>query len=90
MTYKLTGDVPQRFYDDAWDAACDVPPKVKVLSRTYRIEGTPEQWSELLSRADYYSFTAGLDMRDPFMRGLVSSAKATVRAIKRQHPSITA
>jgi hypothetical protein len=55
-------------------------------SRYYIIYAAPDDsaFQELLSDARYYAGGAnhGFDMSDPVMRGLVASARATVRALE--------
>jgi hypothetical protein len=78
---RLAVVVPQRFYDDheARGLVVGEVELVKVLARSYRLRMTTAQLAELRSDAAYYADQ--VDAFDADLRGLCSSAAATVRAI---------
>ena len=78
---RIIVDVPARFYDD--HASRDLPSGrvVKPLARRYRVELTLDEFHELLNDALYYASPFGPRDFDGW-RGLVASARATVRVLE--------
>ena len=72
--------IPKVYYDDHIDT-CEAPEIVKATKQHYWIsaEDCPEL-DELRSRAHFYA-TDGIDATEPYLRGLVASAKATIKVI---------
>jgi hypothetical protein len=74
--------IPQRFFDDHVERGLSAPGVVRVTRDHYFIEGSPgEALDELLQDALHYA-EPGL-FPEPEMLGLVSSARATARAIEK-------
>ncbi len=87
--------IPKRFYDDCVN--CDVedlPPYYKETKNYYVISKIRDefagcdysdlhgkQMNELISRAIYYADNTGFDLSDGYMRGIVLSARATLKAL---------
>ena len=83
---KLVRVVPVRFFDDHFsrdlvpDGECDF---ISKSGGRYRLAMTPAAIAELKSDADYYATGfVGEDAAE--IRGLISSAKATLVALKKQ------
>jgi len=71
--------VPRYFYEDHEDRGLDTPVVIRKTLRHIFIDSEDQYLSELLSDAIYYSDPFGFDG----YRGLCSSARATVNAIRR-------
>lgn len=71
--------IPKLFYDDHF--ARDLPsPKIYKITKTnYYIDKADEHISELFDDADYYCDVMQINE----MRGLISSAKATKKALQK-------
>lgn len=83
---KRTIKIPPRFYQDHKARDCGQSGVVVKRTKTYVIvELDQEAWDDLYSDADYY----GADNSDGWfddsgMRGIISSARATLR-VMREH-----
>lgn len=76
MKYKI----PPRFYFDHLARECGKSGKIVSSAKNYLIVELDDiALSDLLSDASYYSESN--DISDPSIRGLVTSARATLRAI---------
>lgn len=75
--------LPPRFYADHVSRDLPAGTVVRRTKTGVYVELTEDEVAEIRSDADYYA-TAG-DAFDTDLRGLVASAKATVRAIDKQH-----
>lgn len=78
--------IPRRFYDDHCERDLPAPPVLKATSKHYYICGLPTSMlDELLDDADYYSHAIdcypGSGME--YLSGIVSSARATAKAIRK-------
>jgi len=74
-----TVTLPPRFYDDHADR--DLPAG-RVIGRTRKsvtVELTAAEWTELRSDADHYANSNAYG--DPEFRGLIASARATLRRL---------
>lgn len=72
--------IPRSFWEDCVDCCSDVPDAVKQTKSHVWIDKNDERISELVSRADLYA-----DVRNGYWdscRGLVLSARATLKAIR--------
>lgn len=92
---ETTVRIPKVFYDDCVDCEVEyLPPIVKELKNHYVISKIRDefagsdtsstygkQMNNLISRAIYYAEACGFDMTDPWSRGLLNSARATLRAL---------
>ena len=92
---ETTVHIPKRFYDDC--VQCDVyylPPIVKELKNHYVISKIRDEFAgcdtsstcgkqinELIGRAIFYCENTSFDLGEPFMRGIVLSARATLKAL---------
>ena len=81
MTYRIK--IPKRFYDDHRYRECGQTGKiVKEYAAHYLVELDQEAWDDLYSDADYY----GMDNPDEDLwqnyRGVILSARATLKAMK--------
>ena len=79
-TYQI--DVPFHFWDDHADRCDSQAVVVKKLAKTIRLEITGEEIADLLSDADVYADFHGEDRQANL--GLVNSAKATGRNLRKQ------
>jgi hypothetical protein len=87
-TFDLEGPtvevtLPPRFYEDHVARGCHPGEVVRTLKTTVRVRLDAAAFDDLMSDARYYSDAADFD---PYMIGLVSSARATVKrltAVKR-------
>ncbi len=70
--------IPRYFYDDHRDRGLDTPVALRVTKRHVWVDPADPAIPELISDARYYSDYNGMD---PCFFGLVSSARATVRAL---------
>lgn len=83
---KRTIRIPPRFYQDHRSRECGQSGVIVKRTKTYYIvELDQEAWDDLYSDADYY----GADNSDGWfdgdgMRGIISSARATLKVMK-QH-----
>lgn len=84
MARTVIATVPERFYDDHVERDLPAGRVVKALSKNrLRVELDREAYDDLLSDARHYADPEGFDWNDPFMRGVILSAKATVRALEK-------
>ena len=74
--------IPKRYYDDHVECDCEAPPILKKSKQHYWIsaEETPAL-QELRSRAEMYADTTFPDYWENGCRGIVLSAKATLKII---------
>lgn len=86
MERTVTVKIPKRFYDD--HVARDLPAGkvVEDMPRHYRVELNAADYTELLSDADHYVWLGRTGDLDPEYFGLVSSARATVAALRKVDP----
>jgi hypothetical protein len=76
MEYKI----PPHFYFDHLSRECGKSGKIVRSTKNYLIVDLDDSaLSDLLSDANYYSESG--DISDPSIRGLVTSARATLNAI---------
>ena len=75
-TYRFT----HLFYDDSAFVDCNVGTELGRNSRTVTVELDVAAYMDLHSRAVYYTTLRGDDLRDN--RGIVASAKATLRRLE--------
>jgi hypothetical protein len=80
MTYTIK--IPKRFYDDHIFRECGQSGKVlKKYASHYLVELDQEAWDDLYSDADYYGTdTIDSDLWENY-RGIVLSARATIKAM---------
>jgi hypothetical protein len=71
--------VPERFYVDHMERALPTPEDVGSLSNHALVRSDDPALGELLSDAEHYAHPSGPDAAP---RGVIASAKATVRAIR--------
>ena len=76
-----TINLPPKFFFDHQERDLPTPAAIKVSQRAVKIDANDPDLPELLSDARYYAEEMEAD--DSFMRGLIASAKATVKAIKK-------
>lgn len=79
MTSDITVKVPPRFYDDHVSRDLPAGVEVKRTGTSVTVRLTPDEFAELRSDAAYYAQIEG----DPWLRGIISSAKATLNALDR-------
>ena len=73
--------IPTRFFDDHQERELPTPEIYKSTARHYWISADDPEIPELLSDCDYYdSCQSGMD---DYFFGLISSARATARAIRK-------
>lgn len=73
--------IPQRYYDDHVDCDCEAPAIIKATKQHYWISAEEtEGLAELRSRAAFYA-EPHIDADSPYLRGLVASARATLKVI---------
>ena len=75
--------VPACFFDDHDSRELPTPREINRTSRTVTVAANDLNLAELLNDAEYYADRDGPTAGDPDYAGLRSSAKATVRAIKK-------
>lgn len=74
--------LPAKFVRDCLECDCDVGEVVRDGFQTIRLRMTDGQRAELLSRAEHYA-DGGIDVdMDDFYRGLIRSARQTVKRLK--------
>ena len=76
--------LPRRFWDDHYERCCAHPglrEEVKTSKREVTVCLDGEALANLKSDADYYSDPTGFDTSDPWMRGLIASARATLKRL---------
>lgn len=79
MTHTV--EIPKRFFDDHRDRDLPTPAIVEELARHYRIDLLDPYRDELICDAEHYGF-GGIDPRcGDGLFGLISSARATHRAL---------
>jgi hypothetical protein len=71
--------LPGKFFDDHRERALPTPAVVRETDRSVWVNCADPALAELLDDARYYSHAYGPDLCS---RGLIASAKATVRAIE--------
>ncbi len=86
--------VPRRFWDDHELRIDDESLEPEVINETTRhvyLAMTPAQLADLISDAHYYAGECGAEMvgQDRGMLGIVSSARATLKALERQGVDIS-
>ena len=69
--------LPKRFFDDHAERGLPTPEVIREYSNNYAVSINDPELSELLSDAEHYA-----DAVDQAERGLITSARATCRAIK--------
>ena len=75
--------VPVKFWDDHVSRDLDfISTIIKTSGNRYQVLMTIDAINELASDADYYASFDGQDARDN--KGVVASAKATLRALEKQ------
>lgn len=73
--------IPHRFLQDCDECDCEVPEPIKTTKTHHYISTRRDElMNELISRAFYYSNPADFDK---YYFGLVSSARATLKALKK-------
>lgn len=73
----IVGKVPAKFFGDHYERCAESQPVCHPLSwgtRLVTVSGTPEQWANLRSDAEYYAF-------DSDFGPLRASAKATLKRL---------
>jgi hypothetical protein len=73
--------IPKIFYNDHRDRDLPSPVVVNESKSHYWIDASDPDISELLSDATYYSTSVGWSEQWDSIRGLVYSARATVKAL---------
>jgi hypothetical protein len=68
--------LPKRFFDDHAERGLPTPDVIREYARSYAVSINDPELSELLSDAEHYA-----DAVDQAERGLITSARATRRAI---------
>ena len=81
-TQTVTVKLPTRFYDDHADRGLPAGDLVKRTKRYVVVELDAAAYGELISDAEHYADRSQFDQRDPFLRGLCTSAKATVCCLR--------
>ena len=80
----ITRRVPAKFFDDHCDR--DLGEGTTIIAKKsngYMVEFTPQALAELKSDADYYA--TGFNYGDASeIRGLIASARATLKALTKQ------
>jgi len=80
MQYRI----PQRYYDDHVECDCDAPAILKATKQNYYISAEETSaLAELRSRALFYA-EPYIDADSPSLRGIVASARATLKVIGSQ------
>lgn len=79
MAEQVLVRIPVVFYEDHLDRVLPTPTVIKSTKRNVWIDLNDPCTAELLDDAEYYAGPGG---PDNCSRGLVASARATVRAIK--------
>ena len=75
--------IPQRFYTDHIERDLEAPEIVKATASHFYIRKDSPHLAELLDDAEHYA-NGGISTYDfPELFGLVSSARATARAIRK-------
>lgn len=77
--------IPHRFYFDHLERDLDSPRVIRTTKSHLHIDPADPALDELLDDARFYAGTPGqpgIDADTPELRGLVASARATVRAIE--------
>lgn len=82
----ITVDLPVRFYEDHVDRDLPAGTLIKQAVKFTRVELDREAYDDLLSDAEYYADSEGFDMREGLMRGLVASARATIKKLRAVEP----
>jgi hypothetical protein len=77
----VTIRIPKIFYNDHRDRDLPSPVVVNESKSHYWIDASDHDISELLSDATYYSTSVGWSEQWDSIRGLVYSARATVKAL---------
>ena len=79
MQYKI----PPRFYFDHLSRECGKSGKIVRSTKNYLIVELDDiALNDLLSDASYYSESG--DISDPSIRGLITSARATIKALNKE------
>jgi hypothetical protein len=73
--------LPRVFFDDHWERELPTPTVVKHTKTNYWIASDDPNLAELLSDAEFYCHPYGPD--DPELGWLKTSARATVKAIRK-------
>lgn len=74
--------IPKCFYDDHCDRDLEAPKVIRETSRHYFIDGRDtDELRELLSDAKHYSTEMEFVDEFSYLLGIVTSAKATAKAI---------
>lgn len=86
LVKKLIRVVPIRFFDDHWSRDLVPEGAIDYLGKSggkYKLAMTPAAIAELKSDADFYATGfVGEDAAE--IRGLIASAKATLKALEKQ------
>ena len=77
--------IPSRFHEDCDECDCEVPVPVRETKTHYYISTKRDAlMDELISRAFYYNEVGlGAGGFDSHCRGIVTSARATLKALKK-------
>lgn len=73
--------IPKRFYDDHVERDLEAPSIVHQTAKHYWIKADDPALNELKDDAEFYA-SMGMDYWDKSCAGLVSSARATAKAIR--------
>ena len=80
--------IPQRFYEDHLERDLECPAIVKETKTHYWISADDEHLKELHEDADFYAFPYVDARPGEYLWGIVTSARATVKAIEKAVPSL--
>ena len=72
-----------RFLQDHWDRDWEGPEIVRSTSDHVWVSLDDPRLQDLYDDASFYGYSAVFDCSEPFLRGLVLSARATVKAIEK-------
>lgn len=77
---QITVTIPARFYWDHVERDCSRGTVVKSTKSKVTVTFTDEEFDDLLSDAEYYSDAS--QFSEPWLRGLSSSARATLKVLR--------
>ena len=76
--------IPSRFHEDCDECSCKVPVPVRETKTHYYISTQRDAlMDELISRAFYYVEMGAMGAFDRYYIGIVTSARATLKALKK-------
>ena len=76
--------IPSRFHEDCDECDCEVPVPVRETKTHYFISTKRDAlMDELISRAFYYDEMGSMGAFDRYYIGIVTSARATLKALKK-------